>query len=229
MLNERQSQILETLRRQKRMSVSAISKRFYICEMTVRRDLKVLEDEGCIQRYRGGAIAPEEGELAPVKLRKYLHAKQKAALAEKTKPYLHDRMNVFIDSSSTCLYLIPLLSEYKQIHVITNSVLSLLAAAERNLPCTLVGGDYFKRDMCTVGSIAEEFLRPLNVDAAFFSSEGLSDDGLITDSDELQNAVRRIVMANSPVNVLLLDSHKCRKKYLYTLCRTEDVTEMILL
>lgn len=138
-------------------------------------------------------------------------------------------MNVFIDSSSTCLYLIPLLSEYKEIHVITNSVMSLLAAAERNLPCTLVGGDYFKRDMCTVGSIAEEFLRPLNVDAAFFSSKGLSDDGLITDSDERQNAVRRIVMANSPVNVLLLDSHKCRKKYLYTLCRTEDVTEMILL
>lgn len=228
-LNQRQSDILEELKNRKRMSVALIAKLFFVSEMTVRRDLKLLEDEGYLIRYNGGAMLCDSEDCMPISFRKLLHSKQKAELAKKVQGLLHNSMNVYIDSSSTCMYIIPFIAEYKNMRIITNSVQNLLAASERSIPCTLVGGDYYKHDMCTVGSISEEFLQNINVDIAFFSSLGLSDDGLITDNDEFQTAIRKIVMKNCDNSIFLFDSHKLHKKCLYTLCSGDDVKKIIII
>ena len=47
-LNERQEQIIETLKKEKRISVKKLSEMFFVCEMTIRRDLKELEESGYI-------------------------------------------------------------------------------------------------------------------------------------------------------------------------------------
>lgn len=227
-LNERQSTILEALGREKRMSVAKIAAMCYVSEMTVRRDLAKMEEAGYLSRYNGGAVCRTDT-ILPVNYRKLLHAKQKAELSARARHYLHDEMTVFIDCSSTCLYLVPLLGEYHGIRVVTNSVQNLLAAAEQRLSCTLAGGDYSDREMCTFGSLTENFLADINVEAAFFSALGISDDGIISDNDEWQNAVRKTVMKNSRQNIFLLDSTKQQHKYLYTLCRTDEITELILL
>ena len=228
-LNERQLKIIELLKKEKRMSVSKLSQQFFVSEMTVRRDLRLLEEECYLSRYQGGALIKDGETSMPIKYRRLLHAKQKAKLAEKAKKYIRNSMNVFLDSSSTCAYLIPLLAEYDDIHIVTNSVPAVIAAAERGIRCTLAGGDYYKHDMCTVGSIAESFLHGINVDIDFFSSLGLSDDGIITDSDEQQNSARKIVMQNCNVNIFMFDDHKLHKKYLYTLCGTDEITDLIIL
>lgn len=228
-LNQRQSEILNKLKIQKRMSVTEISKIFFVSEMTVRRDLKLLEEQGYIKRYNGGAMFYQDEIFLPICYRKFLHSDQKTELAKKTKKFFHNCMNVFIDSSSTCSYIIPLLSDYKNIHIITNSIQNLLVATENNIKCTLAGGDYYSCDMCTIGSECENFLERLNPDIAFFSSLGLSDDGFITDCNEAQNSVRKTIIKNCKTNIFLFDSHKLHKKYLYTLCTTEEISELIIL
>lgn len=227
-LNQRQHDISEELKKRKRMSVSELSQKFHVSEMTIRRDLKLLEEKGYIKRYTGGAMFCSN-EILPIGYRKMLHSKQKVELAKRTKVFLHNSMNVFLDSSSTCSYIVPILSEYENIHIVTNSVQSTLAAAEYNISCTLVGGTFYARDMCTVGSMCDDLLQNINVDIAFFSSLGLSEDGLITDCDELQNSVRKTVMKNCRTNIFLFDSHKLNKKYLFTLCNKDDVNELIIL
>ena len=229
LLNQRQMQMLEALKKEERLSVKALAQRFWVSEMTVRRDLKLLEGEGYIQRYSGGALIKSNEGALPVKYRKLLHTRQKATLAGKAKKHLHDSMSVFIDTSSTCMYLIPLLAEYRAIHVISNSVQTVMAAAERGLACTLIGGDYDSHDMCTVGSLSEHFLRGIHPDIAFFSSAGLSDDGLITDDNEQQTAARKVIMENCRRNIFLFESHKLHKTYLYTVCRAEELADLIIL
>ena len=80
-LNERQSEILEELKKEKRMSVKKIAAFCYVSEMTVRRDLKKMESEGCLKRYNGGAVFLQSESMLPIYLRKLLHAKQKAKLS----------------------------------------------------------------------------------------------------------------------------------------------------
>ncbi len=210
------------------MSVHALARELYVCEMTVRRDLKSMSDEGYIQRYNGGAIYNSDEVVLPISDRKLLHSKEKMRLARKALPYLHDGMTVFIDCSSTCNYIIPLLADFKSIKVITNSVYNLLLAAKYNIPCTVIGGTYQNADMCMAGGLACRIMSEFNTDIAFLSALGISDDGEITDSNEPLTEFRKVVLGRSEKSVFLMSNQKQSKKYLYKLCTKDDVDAVFL-
>lgn len=226
-LNDRQNELLKLLKEQGRMSVKKLSQHFFVSEMTVRRDLKEMEKCGYLQRYNGGAVYIGENTL-PFNLRKFTHLKEKKPIIENAKKYLKDSQTIFIDSSSTCMYIIPALAEYRNIKLVTNSVQSLITAAEYHIPCIITGGECYEADMCCIGSLTEEFLRKINVDVAFLSASGVSEDGIVTDNDIMQTGVRKIIMQNSKKNVFLLDKSKVGKKYTYTLCGRDENNEVII-
>lgn len=227
-LNDRQAEMMEFLKQNKRASVRKLAARFYVSEMTVRRDLKEMEKLGYIQRYNGGALVRDE-DLLPVEERKLLHNREKDLMSKRAKKYLRDGMTVFLDSSSTCTYIIPVLAEYKNITVVTNSMLCVMIAAKYHIPCIVAGGRFVERDMCTVGSETERFLDGVNPDLSFFSAQGISDDGIISDSDEAQTAVRRAAMKNSAKNLFLFDGSKQHKKFPFTICRTDAADDIIVI
>lgn len=227
-LNKRQDQIVELVKAEQRVSVKKIARKFFVSEMTVRRDLKILEESGYLKRYNGGAVYNKELDHMPIESRKLLNTAEKRRLCEQARCYLHDNCSIFIDSSSTCLNLIPMLADFKNITLITNSVQCLLTAEKYHLKCIIAGGDYNEYDMCAIGVETIEFLRKFNVDIAFLSSRSISDDGIISDSDAPQTAVRRTVMQNSKKTVILLEHTKKHQKLLYTLCRQSEADEIIM-
>ncbi len=227
-MNERQEQILDLLKQHNRLSVKKLAAIVYVSEMTIRRDLAAMKAEGYIQRYNGGAIYNPNETLLPIADRKLLHSKEKIRLAQKVIPYIHDGMTVFIDCSSTCHYIIPLLADFKDIHIVTNSVYNLLLASKHRLPCTVIGGDYQHTEMCMAGGLANELLTKLNMDIAFLSALGISDDGEITDNNETLTVLRKIVLQRSEQSIFLFSNQKEHKKYRYTVCTAEDVDAVFL-
>lgn len=227
-MNDRQREMVDYVKENKRVSVKKLSEKFFVSEMTVRRDLKELEKQKLLERYNGGATYCEN-DIPPFEVRKLQNIKEKSVLSKRTRKYLHDSLTIFIDSSSTCMYIIPLLAEYRDIKIVTNSVQSTLVAAKYHIPCILAGGAYNEYDMCTIGSETENYLRNINVDIAFFSVLGISDDGIISDNDEYQTAVRKAVMKNSDKIIFMFDSKKLHKKYLYTLCKAEEADDIIMI
>ena len=227
-INERQKEILELLHQKGSVSVSELSKTLFVTEMTIRRDLSELEKGGFLRRYRGGAVLKINAGEMPITERMLLDKDEKEALALMCFEYLRDDMTVFIDSSSTCQYLLPHLSRLKKLTVITNSVTALLSCGSLHLPAILIGGEYYEQDMCTVGSLAEQYVSGLNVDIAFFTTAAISEDGVISDFDLRQTMIRKLIMQNSRQNVFLFEREKIGKKYLYTLCRKEDATAVLI-
>ena len=61
-INERQNEILRTLKESKTASVNALAKALYVSEATIRRDLAEMKSMGLIERSHGGAILPENAE-----------------------------------------------------------------------------------------------------------------------------------------------------------------------
>lgn len=228
MISERQKEILEILYQKGRVSVAELSKTLYVTEMTVRRDLTEMEKGGFLRRYRGGAVLKINLGEMPITERLLLDKDEKEELAKKALPYLHDGMTVFLDSSSTCQYLIPHLAQHKNVTVLTNSVAVLLSASKLHLPCILIGGEYYEQDMCMVGSLAEQYVRDLNADIAFFTTAAISNDGVISDFDVRQTMIRKIVMQNAKQNIFLFENEKRGKKLLYTLCHVNDVTAVLM-
>lgn len=225
-LNDRQQSILNILREKGKISVTSLSRELNYSEMTIRRDLTKMEKAGLLKRSHGMALENDINSQ-PVTTRSYAQDSEKRSLCKKASWYLTDKMTVFLDSSSTCIYLIPYIAEHKEMCIFTNSVQVLLSAANFHIPCYLTGGKYYERDMCLLGAQAEKYAENINVDVAFFSCAGYTEDGRITDDSEEQTAVRIAAMKNAKKSIMLFDSTKRNVTYAFTVCREEDVYRVI--
>ena len=225
-LEGREREIFDILQKRDKVTVRELAQILFVSEMTVRRDLTSMQRQGLVKRFRGGALLNTGDISLPVAHRIHIEEGEKRNLAARAARYLRDGQSVFIDSSSTCCYLIAHLKKYKDIRLFTNSVSAIQMASELHIDGTLYGGAYYVRDMCCVGPLAEAQAECVSVDVAFFSSLGYSDDGVISDEDLPQTAMRRAVMKNAKQNVFLFEKRKLHKKLLYTLCTKEDATEI---
>lgn len=226
-LSGRKKDIFDLFQDKQRLTVKELAETLFVSEMTIRRDLKELETAGYLRRFRGGAVYRPQAEVLSIHNRYYVAEDEKKELARRAATYLRDGMTVFLDSSSTCSYIIGHMKKHKGIQIFTNSINALHLASKLQLPCVLTGGEYMPRDMCLVGALAEEFTAKLNVDLAFFTSLGFSDDGVISDVDLPQTAVRKQVLKNAKKSVFLFEKNKLHKKYIYTLCTAEDGVDIL--
>lgn len=227
MLNTRQKKILDILQEKGRVKISELASRLYVSEMTIRRDLGEMEHEGILERYRGGAVLLSDSGKLPISRRFFTEEDEKRSLSQKAVKYLKNGLNIFIDSSSTCAYIVYRLVEFKNITVFTNSLNTLQLLHRMHIPCTLIGGDYDEHDMCFTGNIARCVADMINVDVAFFSSLGICDD-IISDPSLEQTEIKRIIMSHSEKNVFLFEKNRVGQKYLYTLCKTNAATDIII-
>ena len=96
-------------------------------------------------------------------------------------------------------------------------------------PTILIGGEYYEQDMCLVGSLAEESVRALNVDIAFFTTAAYDEkSGIISDFDLRQTAIRRLILKNAEKSIFLFESYKLGKRLLYTLAHKNEVSAVLL-
>ena len=225
-LNERQQDILEILRERGKISVTSLAQKLNYSEMTIRRDLTKMEKAGLLKRSHGMALENDINSQ-PITTRSFAQDSEKRKLCKEASQYLTDKMMVYLDSSSTCLYLVPYIAEHKDMCIFTNSVHVLLSAANFHILCYLTGGKYFERDMCLLGAQAEKYAENINVDIAFFSCAGYTEDGRITDDSEEQTAVRLAVMKHAGKSIMLFDSTKKNVTYAFTVCHEEELFRMI--
>lgn len=228
MFADRKKDIIDILYAKGRVSVSELSKTLFVSEMTIRRDLREMEQKGVLKRYRGGAVLMTVDHGLPISQRFFVDENEKKTLSRRAEAYLADDLTIFIDSSSTCQYIIPHISKFKNVTLVTNSVNALLIASKLEIPCFLIGGKYYGQDMCFTGVVAEQYAEQFNVDVAFFSSLGLSQDGIISDLDIEQTTMRKVMMRRSKKNIFLFERNKLDKKFLYTVCNREDVDAVLI-
>lgn len=224
----REKDILDILYEKDRISVAELAKTLFVSEMTVRRDLSALEKKGVIRRYRGGAVLTTVNSEMPISRRFFVDEDEKKDLGRQAAEFLCDNITVYLDSSSTCQYIIPYMNKFKNITLVTNSVNSLLCASKLQIPSILLGGKYYDRDMCFVGRMTEEQAMQLNVDIAFFSPLGISEDGMISDIDIEQTGVRKTVMKHAKKKIFMFEKNKLNKTYLYTLCHRDDADRILV-
>lgn len=216
--------ITHILKETDHITVKALAARLHYSEMTIRRDLKAMEADGFIRVDRGIVRYVEEEHRVPVEERQSISLDEKEMLMKQALPFLSDHMTVFIDDSTTCLHVIPYLTAFEGIRILTNSVHCLLHAEEYHIPVILSGGTYKESERSMTGSLAQTFLSQFQMDVALLSSSAISEDGVISNREEDENAIRRVVMEHADKTVFFFTSPKIGKRCLYTLCHTEDAS-----
>lgn len=226
--SERHSQILEFLKHEKSATVHRLAREMSISESSIRRDLAALESMGKLRRTFGGAVLSEAAEPeVSLQYRRSQNMQAKKQIARKAAAHIRDGYMLFLDASSTVAQLIPLLDRFENLTVVTNSPQAAITLGEMKIQCLCTGGRLLNQSMAFVGSAAVRYLEGLQADIAFFSCRGLSEDGVLSDSQEDEVELRRAMLAHANKKVFLCDRSKLGESYPYRLCRLEDLDEMI--
>jgi DeoR family fructose operon transcriptional repressor len=225
---ERQEEILEYLRVRRFASIAELAERLYTSQATVRRDVEKLAALGAIKTVYGGVVLAEyENTPVPIFFRDKENSATKDRIAEKAAELVHDNSTVIFDSSSTVRRMCKHIITRKGLTVISNNlrVCQELKNSDVRVVCT--GGSLVPGRECFVGHFAESFIRQIKADALFFSSQGVSENGDITDSSEEEIALRRSMIESSKKQYFLCDNSKVGKDFPFVLCNVADINTWI--
>lgn len=214
---------------QKPRSIKELSEKLFISEVTVRRDVILLQKKDLVTRKSGivtlKSSSPDQ--RIPLFIRHLEQNEAKQAIAQKAACHIKDGFVIMLDASTTAFHILPHLTQFKNILVITNGAKTALESASLGIKTICTGGEITLESFCYAGADAEETLKKYNADIAFFSCRGLTEDGLATDNSILENSIRRIMIKNAEESYLLCDRTKFSKKYLNTLCDIKEIAGVI--
>ena len=214
--NERQEQIVACLRENGTVPVAELAKRLYASASTVRRDLTELESFGILHRVHGGAVLTEGSAFdAPARMRRVRQLPEKQKIAELAKGFLAGSAAYFFDSSSTSAVLAQALTGYPNVTVITNG-LGILNSLQSSGELTVIGCGGILRSPYGefTGLPALQTIEQMNADVFFFSCGGLDETGA-TEFSDANVAVKRAFYRRARTRILLCDSTKLDKRFLY--------------
>lgn len=231
MTDQRRKRILERLDVRGTIKVSELSQEFQCTPMTIRRDLKELEQMGLIRRTHGGAVKIGSNFVTQnVKELVYSNTYHKMWIARLAFSCIEPGMTLFIDDASTCLYLAQEIKKDKRkpVTVITNS---LLAATEfmqtPHVYLKLIGGDITANLSATAGETARKQIAACRADLSFIGVNGVDSKAGITGIGYPQMEIKKAMIQASDAVYILADSSKFGKRYLSEICGFGQVKEIL--
>lgn len=226
---ERRQQIVQLLEEQGSVRVSALANKYGVTEETIRRDLEDLERAGFLKRTYGGAVAWKgTGYESPYDARREQQLDEKIAIAKKAAALVADGETIFLDASTTTLYLARQLQGRRNVEVLTNSIqIALELGGNNGLSVVSTGGTIRERSLSCVGPIASRVLREYHPDWAFISCRGFSLERGLLDTNDLEVELKRLAIANAGSSVALIDSSKFQQPALLQIEPVEKVGKII--
>lgn len=222
---ERQQKILSILQSNKSVTVAQIGKTLYVSEATVRRDLAAMEQAGLVKRTHGGAMLLEgSGDERSFLFREQEQVAQKRKIAALAARLLADNATLFLDSSSTVGMLVPHLSRFRNLSVITTGLQNaLLLSQQTEAKLYVTGGAVNSRSNSMAGSETLTALSKLHADIAVISCSGISAEHGVTDAAMEQARLKSVMLRNSETRILLCDSRKFGRTFMCETCGFDDL------
>ena len=226
---ERFQKLLSILDENEFITVKNLSEKLEVSMPTVRRDLAELAARNQILRSHGGAMRMDvkNNTAPPIDFRRSINAREKAAIARAAAAFLRSDSVIFIDASTTAAYLTEHLEGIRGLIVITNSLMTAVHLKNRGVRTYCLGGEVLPDSLAVGGRMAVEAVGDFNIDVMFFSSYGVNAQGVIVDSSEAENELRRHVLRQAASSVFLCDRSKFGKSAAFHLAPLGEVDYLI--
>lgn len=204
----RQEEIMTILRERKSATVHELSELLFASGSTIRRDLTELEKLGLIHRSHGGAVLFEGSDEPSALIREQQNPREKKRAAEAAFPLIQSGSSIFLDSSSTCGMLIPLLGKLGDLTVITNGLKNALLLAEYpDIRVNMVCGSIKPGSNSAVGSEALNYLSGICPDYTILSCSGIDTEGF-TESGFEHCSLKQRMLKNARTRIIICDGSK---------------------
>lgn len=213
-----------------KVTVEDLADRFGVSTVSIRSDLKALDQEGTILRIRGGAVARREDEDLPLSVKQNLRHAEKVRIAAVAASLIRDGETLILDSGTTTAEIAKQIRSLKltSINVITNAlnVASILAGCS-HVTLIMLGGVLRPNSFSLSGPQAEQALEKLYADRLFLGGDSLDPElGLMTPY-MLEAQLNAKMIEISRQVVVVADSSKLMRRNLSVIAKADRIHMLI--
>ena len=221
-MNKSQSQILDLLAKNKKMEVTKLSELLNVSQVTIRKDLVILENSGIIVREHGYARLNESDDINN-RLARHYETKQK--IAKLAVESIENGETVMIESGSCCaLVALEIARSKKDVTLITNS--AFIADYIRKIGSVkviLLGGEYQNESQVMVGPLTRKCVEAFFVDKLFIGTDGFTIETGFTGNDYMRSEAVKDMAKQASRVMIITDSDKFSQKGVVNLIEIEKV------
>jgi DeoR/GlpR family transcriptional regulator of sugar metabolism len=211
---ERRELIVDTVERVPQVSVGDLASRFGVTEVSIRRDLTMLEDQGRLRRIHGGAVAVTRRQARDAfALRERLAHDEKRRIGLAAASLVNPADVVVFDSGTTVNQVAIHVGRSPQrasaLTIVTSSLPVLDEVSRWDNPHLIcLGGLYLPEHEALVGPQTVADLRDLSADIAFIGCDGLTVRAGLTTPHVLVAEVGAVIAAVARRVVVVADASK---------------------
>lgn len=231
MKRERIEELADILDKRGKMTLEQLEEVFpNVSQMTLRRDLFQLEEDGRIIRVRGGAMSVKEvqkvsGEAYVKKTT--INTDAKMVIAQKATSLIDSGVSLFMDGGTTAMYLAKEMPDIP-CNIFTNGIaVAMELAQKKNINITLVGGQLLKDNLSTASPAAREYFDNTNFEIAIVSATAFTPEHGFSCNSQIESDLLKQVFKKARHVYMMLDSSKIGKINPYTFAHMEDINVLI--
>ena len=226
---DRHKLILDKLEDKGFVTVNNLSQEFNVSVVTIRKDLKLLEERNLLYRSHGRAI-PANPYITEyhVNIKEKIHPKEKQRIAIAAGQTLVPQDSIIIASGTSVIEFAKHIKPVEGLTVLTASLnTSLILSENPSIDVIQLGGVVRSSSSSVVGSIGEKMLAEFNFTKLFLGVDGIDlDYGLTTTNSNEASLNKEMIKAAQKI-IVLADSSKFGRKGFGRICGLEDVDHII--
>ncbi|MEO8109360.1 MAG: DeoR/GlpR family DNA-binding transcription regulator [Ginsengibacter sp.] len=228
-LAERHQFILNKLKQTGNLNVLNLNQELNVSLVTIRKDLKLLEEKGLLFRTHGGATQRNPYIIdRPVNEKEKLQAAEKAGIGMVAASLIEANDSIIIASGTTVLSLAKSIKGKESLTVITSALnVALELMQHPNIEVLQLGGILRKSSSSVTGPYAQSILADFSCTKLFLGVDGIDLEFGLTTTNAMEAHLNRQMIEASQKVIVLSDSTKFGKRGFGKICGLEHVDRII--
>ncbi|NLD23562.1 MAG: DeoR/GlpR transcriptional regulator [Bacteroidales bacterium] len=226
---ERHNYILEKLREQQFVKVSEMAEELNVTTVTIRKDLKILEERNLLFRTHGSAmpVNPHVPDMS-VHIKGKLKNEEKRRIAIAAAKLIQENDSIIISAGSTNYKFAEQIQPIGHLNVVSSSLpVSILLNDLPDVSVIQLGGNLDKKSMSVRGEYASAAFKDLACSKLFLGVDGIDKEHGITNSNIDEALLSKSMIEASSKIIVLADSSKFGKRGFGKVCGLEGVDIII--
>lgn len=229
--NQRHERIVVLVRAAGELGVDELAEKLNVSRETVRRDLTLLDRQGLVKKFHGGARA----ELMPYKggiegsfaARMSENVEEKRKLCQSAAKFFKSGDTLFIDTGSTTAIFAEIIADLPRLIIITNSnTVAKIVSANPHHDVFVLGGNYNRDNNENLGMLAIEQIKKFHARFAVLTAGAVSNN-FVSDFDLQEAEIARAMIKQSEQTVVLADHSKFSKQGTFAVATMQDVDYLV--
>ncbi|MGJ7032275.1 DeoR/GlpR family DNA-binding transcription regulator [Niabella hirudinis] len=228
-ITERHEFILNKLKKEGKVAILDLAEEINISSVTIRKDLKMLEERNLLFRTKGGGSLTNPYAVdKPINEKELINAEEKRRIARAALTVIGQTDSIIIGSGSTVFELARILYPDHKMTAITPALKVGLELNNRpNIEVLQLGGLIRPNSSSVAGIQALQVLDEISCDLLFLGVDGIDLEHGVSISNIAEASLNRKMIEVSQKLILLADSSKFNKRGLGKICNLDQVEYIV--